>query len=252
MEKHRFSAATIRASLSGCESRTASFPLPPEKPEGAPRFLMHAPHLIYGALSPETLQWAFSLGGSLGFSQSPVSAGISPSGGIGESYKRYEMMRIQGSLRTLVSPFGRDFDIEGGQLVWTLEENCLQRSGLPRVFTFVMLVQKPRADSRVMLMLDIDPQIKSSTFSFPQFWKGKHIYQPMLRQSVDFNLEVGQYFEPVEPGRGFNFATLKSTLEDYVNMPGRLYASRVSGVSFIHVGYSCLLTIGPTDTIARR
>ena len=233
--KFRFSAATIRASLMletghGCgEKRTGkphpSHPSPPSEEEedndnSPPRFLMHAPHLIYGAVSPESLQWAFNLGGSLGMSQAPMSASISPGGGMKESYKRYEMMRIQGSVRTLP---GNSSD--RGQIVWSLEENCLQRSGLPRDFTFVMLVQKP-ADHhrrRVLLMLDIEAEVKGRLFSFP--WKATT--KPLCRRSVDFDREVGQRFEPATPNRGFNFAALKSCLEDYVCMPGRVYASKV-------------------------
>lgn len=224
---HRFRAATIRASVSNKEDPSPK--KQEENPKENPRFLMYAPHLIYGAVSPENLQWAFSLGGSLGVgSQLPVNASFAPAETMSQSYKRFEMLRIQGSVRTLASPRGREFDVEAGQIVWSLEENSLQRSGLPREFTFVMLIQRPRADSDIMLMLDIEPEIRATMGTFPRFWLSRPRYQPRWRRSVDFGQEVGQRFEPMKYGRGFNFAALKSCIEDYVSMPGSTYSSKVS------------------------
>ena len=244
--KYRFTAATIRASLMMMPANNdCSGKIMTSDDDDGPRFLMHAPHVIYGAVSPEKLQWAFSLGGSLGISQMPMSAAISPGRSMKESYKRYEMMRIQGSVRSLVNPLNNNKVVEDGQLVWSLEENCLQRSGLPRDFTFVMLIQKPAAasgekkKSNVMLMLDIEAEVKGSCLlpAFP--WRGRRReYRPLCRRSVDFEYEIGQRFVDsnnnnsstgsYNNNRGFNFAGLKSCLEDYVCMPGRVYASKVS------------------------
>lgn len=218
---HRFMAATIRASVSG--NRKAA----PSNQTQQPRFLMHAPHLIYGAVSPETLQWDFGLAGNLGVSEFPVSASLMPSGGMRGRYRRYEMMRIQGSARTLKSPHGGQFDVESGEIVWSLEENSLQKSGLPREFTFAMLVQKPRAESRVQFSLDIDPVIQSWYGNYPRWWLSLSRYQPVQRKSVDFRREIGQRFEPLQ-GEKFNFATLESSFDEYVHMPGRKYTSGVS------------------------
>ncbi|GFF23739.1 hypothetical protein IFM61606_08927 [Aspergillus udagawae] len=222
---HRFKAATIRASVQGTRHAASSGHYPNGYPPGNPRFLMHAPHLIYGAISPETLQWNYSLSGSLGVVDWPLMASLSPTGGINGRYRRYEMMRIQGSVRTLKSPRGRKFDIEAGEIVWSLEENSLQRSGLPREITFAMLIQKPRADSRIVFSLDIEPTLQSWYGSYPDWWLSLPKYQPLSRRLVDFRSEVGQRFEPVASMKGFNFATLESSFDDYVSMPGKRFAS---------------------------
>ncbi|KAJ5242202.1 uncharacterized protein N7469_000529, partial [Penicillium citrinum] len=226
---HRFKSATIRASVQG-HAQLATDTNPPQnyRPKN-PRILMHAPHLIYGTVSPETMEWTFSLAGSIGVSEAPVSANVIPSGSINSRYRRYEMMRIQGSARTLKSPRGRQFDIEAGEVVWSLEENNLQRSGLPREFTFVMLIEKPSSNSRVKLSLDIDPVIQSWWGSYPSWSLGMPSYRPAKRRDVDFNKEVGQRFEPLDEaeGRGFNFATLVSRFDDYIAMPGRHFSRKM-------------------------
>lgn len=226
---HRFMAANIRASVCGNRKLATS-----GKMQTQPRFLLHAPRLLYGAVSPETLQWRFGLAGSLGVSDFPVSASVMPSGGMRGLYRRYEMMRIQGSARTLKSPLGRQFDVESGEIVWSLEENALQKSGLPREFTFAMLVQKPRAESRVQFSLEIDPIVQSWYGSYPGWWLSLRMYQPVKRRPVDFRQEIGQRFESKSSSssrskRGkFNFATLESSFDDYVHMPGRRFTSGVS------------------------
>lgn len=225
--KHRFKSATIRATIQNSRlgpSTENPYPYPQENP----KFLMHAPHLIYGAVSPETLQWTFSLAGSLGISESPVSASVSPSGTRSASYKIYEMMKIQGSCRTLRSRDGPEFDVEDGEVVWSLSENALQRSGLPREFTFVMLIQKPSADSKITFKLDIDPVIDAWYGNYPAWWINRPSYQPLHKRAVNFRTDFGQRFTPVDDlEKGFNFATLAQSLDDYVNMPGSTYSSNV-------------------------
>lgn len=221
---HRFKAATIRAAVHRSGDK------PARRTRGShPRFLKHAPHLLYGAMSPETLQWNYSLAGSIGVAQLPLMASLSPSGGMNGRYRRYEMMRIQGSARSLASARGgHRVDVEAGAVVWTLEENSLQRSGLPREFTFAVLIQKPRADSRPRLTLDIDPVLQLGCLTYPGWWLALPQYQPAPRRPLDFRAPVGQRFEPVTSARGFNFATLESSFDDYVHMPGRKFSSMVT------------------------
>ncbi|PWY82969.1 hypothetical protein BO70DRAFT_429030 [Aspergillus heteromorphus CBS 117.55] len=222
---HRFKAATIRASIHGTRDQTSSS----SNRTRNPRFLMHAPHLLYGAVSPETLQWNYSLSGSLGVADLPVIASVAPSGGMNGRYKRYEMMRIQGSVRSLKSARGPNFDVEGGEIVWTLEENSLQRSGLPREFTFAVLVAKPRAESRIRLALDIDPVLQCWFTNYPGPLLALPRYKPVRRRPVDFRTEVGQRFEPLTAEKGlFNFAALESSFDDYVYMPGRKFTTGIS------------------------
>ncbi|KAJ5338831.1 hypothetical protein N7452_005559 [Penicillium brevicompactum] len=223
---HRFKSAKIRVSVRGSREYSNSHHHPYGYPPGNPRFLMHAPHLIYGTVSPETMEWTFSLAGSLGVSEMPVSASIIPSGSINSRYRRYEMMRIQGSARTLKSERGPSFDIEAGEIVWSLEENDLQRSGLPREFTFVMLVHKPAADSRVNLSMDIEPVIAAKMGSYPSPMLKLPAFQPLARRGIDFRQEIGQRFEPTSP-RGYNFAELASMFDEYIAMPGRKFSRQM-------------------------
>lgn len=224
---HRFKSATVRATIKGARGINSSSGQPKGVPHGKPRFLMHAPHLIYGTVSPETMEWTFSLAGSLGISETPVSASVIPSGSVNGRYRRYEMMRIQGSARTRKSSRGSEFDIEAGEIFWSLEENNLQRSGLPREFTFVMLIQKPTANSEVELSLEIEPVLQTWYGSYPNWMLGLSAYQPLPRRGVDFSREVGQRFEPTDGDRGFNWAALESSFDDYIAMPGRKFTRQV-------------------------
>lgn len=224
---HRIKSATISVSVHGNRDLSSSKLYPHGYPPGNPRFLMHAPHLIYGSVSPETMEWTFSLAGSLGISEMPVSASVIPSGSLNGRYKRYEMMRIQGSARTLKHPAGREFDVQAGKIVWSMEENNVQRSGLPREFTFVMLVQKPSTNSKISLSIDVDPVIDAMIGSYPSLLLKLPEYQPLPRRGVNFQQEVGQRFEPVDPVRGFNFAELGSMFDEYIAMPGRKFSRQV-------------------------
>ncbi|CAI7653902.1 unnamed protein product [Penicillium glandicola] len=224
---HRIKSATISVSVRENRDLPSSKLYPYGYPPGNPRFLMHAPHLIYGSVSPETMEWTFSLAGSLGISEMPVSASIIPSGSVNGRYKRYEMMRIQGSARTLKNPSGREFDIESGKIVWSMEENNVQRSGLPREFTFVMLIQKPSANSNISLSIDVDPVIDAMIGSYPSLMLKLPEYQPLPRRGINFQQEVGQHFEPVDSVRGFNFAELGSMFDEYIAMPGRKFSRQI-------------------------
>ena len=195
-----------------------------------PKFLRHAPHLLYGSISPETLNWNFNLAGSLGVSQGPASASIQPSYGVKSSYKVYDMMKIQGSVRTLRSWYGHDYDIEDGELVWTLEENSLQKSGLPREFTFVMLLSKGSGgfeeSGDVRLEVEVHPKVTGLLgTSVPKLITNLHQYQPFKKGVLDLDEEIGQVFEPQVKGRGFNFAGISSNFDDFVWLPGNAYST---------------------------
>ena len=224
---HRFKSATVKAAIEGTGERSQSDSPSDEKSSANPRFLMHAPHLIFGTVSPETMEWTFSLAGSLGISETPVSASVIPSGSVNGRYRRYEMMRIQGSARTRKSPLGPEHDVEAGEVFWSLEENTLQRSGLPREFTFVMLIQKATPTSKVKLSLEIDPVLQTWYGSYPSWMLGLAAYQPLKRRGIDFRQEVGQRFAPVDEARGFNFAALVASFDEYIAMPGRKFTRQV-------------------------
>lgn len=79
------------------------------------------------------------------------------------------MMSIQGSIRSMRSPLGPEYDVEDGMAVWTLEENLLQRSGLPREFDFVLLVEKPDDVEDIYLTVDVDAVVESWFGQYPQW-----------------------------------------------------------------------------------
>jgi hypothetical protein len=225
---HRFKSANIRVSVHGDSHPTGN-----EKrnwykpPRSNPRILQHAPELMFGAVSPEHLQWKFSLSSSLGVSQTPLSATINPSGGVTSNYKVFDMMSVQGSLRSIQSPLGVEYDVEDGMAVWTLEENLLQRSGLPREFDFVLLVHKPDDCKKVFLTVDLDAVVSGWLGEYPQWYTNIPKFLPTQDNTLDFNTDIGQRFMPVHKGRGFNFADLEHALEDYVMMPGTVYPTNV-------------------------
>ncbi|KAL4950033.1 hypothetical protein BDW69DRAFT_173040 [Aspergillus filifer] len=203
---------------------------------------MHAPHFLHGAVSPETLQWNYSLAGSLGVAQLPLIASLSPAAGLNGRFNRYEMLRVQGSVRTY-------HGAPASQIVWTLEENTLQRSGLPREFTFAMLVARPGPihERRVELRVEIEPVLQSWIWcgAYPGWWlKLLRRYRASRKRGVDFRGSVGQKFGtgtgtgqggPTEaPGgsvsrRGFNFATLVNSFDEYVSWQGK--KAEVSGIT---------------------
>ena len=224
--RHSHATQTSDERVNGPVVKYGNTPIPPKPTR--PKFLRHAPHLLYGSVSPETLDWNFNVAGSVGISEGPASASIEPSYGKSGRYKVYEMMKIQGSVRTLRSWYGHQYDIEDGELVWTLEENGLQKSGLPREFTFVMLLTKGSSNidqSNVGdLTLDIDIRPKVAGFfgvgSFPEFVMDLPRYRPYQYPPVNLDQEMGQVFEPSKEGRGFNFARLTSQFDDFVFLPG--------------------------------
>lgn len=185
--------------------------------------MKHAPELMFGAVSPESLQWNFSLSSSLGVSQAPVSATVNPSGGMKGSYKVFHMMSVQGSVRSMKSPLGSEFDVEDAMAVWTLEENLLQKSGLPREFDFVMLVHKPDDVKNMYLTVNVDAEVESWFGSYPQWYTNLSRYMPTQDLTLDFNADIGQRFVPAQPGKGFNFGSLPHPLDEYVMMPGTVY-----------------------------
>jgi hypothetical protein len=221
---HRFKSADIKVCVHGDED----YPEQPENrryqpPKSHPRILKHAPELMFGAVSPENLQWNFSLSSSLGVSQAPVTATLNPTGGMRGSYKVFHMMSVQGSIRSQRSPLGPEYDVEDAMAVWTLEENILQRSGLPREFDFVMLVHKPDEVKNVYLTVDVDAEVDSWFGAYPKWYTSLSKYMPTQDFTIDFNADIGQRFLPDQSGRGFNFGSLPHPLDEYVTMPGTVY-----------------------------
>ncbi|KAH7357546.1 hypothetical protein BKA66DRAFT_427716 [Pyrenochaeta sp. MPI-SDFR-AT-0127] len=221
---HRFKSAEIEVRVHGDDDHPAAYEDPRyRRPSSHPRILKHAPELMFGAVSPENLQWNFSLSSSLGVSHAPLAATLNPTGGMNGSYKVFHMMSIQGSIRSKRSPLGPEYDVEDAMAVWTLEENILQRSGLPREFDFVLLVHKPDDVKNMYLTVNVDAEIDAWYGAYPQWYTNLSRYLPTQDLHLDFNADIGQRFLPSQPGRGFNFASLVQPLDEYVTMPGTVY-----------------------------
>lgn len=238
---HRFKSAKIRLSIDlADDSETSLLP---------PKIIKYAPHLISGSVSHETLNWTFNLAGSLGVTQGPANASIQPSEGYSASTTLSKMMRIQGSTRTT------DTGVEDGEVLWTMEENPLQQSGLPREFTFVLLVQDPNGDpDNIDFAIDVEPVIHTWYGRYPEFWQRRRCYQPLYKAPLDFRERIGQrFFSTVEgkadpgavegngtqggvvPGgkgtqtagtasKDYNFANMDCDLDDLVQLPGETYS----------------------------
>lgn len=239
---NRFQAATVTVSIHDDTDYAYTDPprdpahrlsaVGPPKPRQKPRILRFAPHVLFGGVSPETLDWNFKLTGSLGTPPTaPAAASISPSGGIKGSYKMYQMMRIQGSSRTARARYfnGSGYDLEDGEVVWTMEENPLQKSGLPREMTFVMLITKGDVEN-VVFDIDIEPKIAAWYGHYPKWWCNQPKYRAFEKEPMDLDKELGQRFSPCELDGQFNFATLSGTFNDYVSLPGTTYSLTDKGV----------------------
>ncbi|KAF1831593.1 hypothetical protein BDW02DRAFT_43820 [Decorospora gaudefroyi] len=223
-ESHRFKSAEIEVCVHGDDGDPASRERPGYTPPGShPQILKHAPELMFGAVSPENLQWNFSLSSSLGVSQTPVSASLNPKGAVKSSYKVFHMMSIQGSIRSQPSPLGPEYEVDDARAVWTLTENMLQRSGLPREFDFVLLVQKPDDCKNMRLTVNVDADIGAWYGTYPQWYTNLSKYMPTQDCALEFDTDIGQRFLPSHPGQGFNFANLLHSLDEYVTMPGTVY-----------------------------
>ncbi|MCJ1319174.1 hypothetical protein MMC15_004507 [Xylographa vitiligo] len=220
---HRFKAAQIKISvdLADCTDPTIV----------APKIIKYAPHLISGVVSQETLNWTFNLAGSLGITQGPANVSVQPSSGYSASAVLSKMMKIQGSTRT--TPRG----VEDGELVWSMEENPLQKSGLPREFTFVVLVQDPNGDpDNIDFSIEIEPVVNTWYGSYPDFWQRRRCYQPLYKAPLDFRECIGQRFFSKQGGgttpagdasKDYNFADIDGDIDDLVQLPGNTYTTKV-------------------------
>jgi hypothetical protein len=166
------------------------------------------------------------------------------------------MMKIQGSTRCETVAESHIMDrrqIQDRKLVWSMEENDQQGSGLPREFTFVFLVEQPRngekEDRNAFRPLTLGIQIKPCVTGFGLSMIDHHT------QLTEIVGEVGQKFpsdmasapsggddfitqktsngtmstqlmeidgslNPQEKNGLYNFAAMPGSFEDLVEMPG--------------------------------
>ncbi|KAM3081016.1 hypothetical protein ACMFMG_004975 [Clarireedia jacksonii] len=165
------------------------------------RIIKFAPHIAFGRYSTENLHWTFSLGASLGVT-TPLTTTITPSTELDRSKVIGTMLKIQGSTRSVK-------EMQSTKLVWSLEENEQQCTGLPRECTFVFLVEQPVARAPFSLEVAIRPIISHSMDSFK-------LFNEVATRSDISSDEVGQRFS----SNPFNFATMQGQFEDLVELPG--------------------------------
>ncbi|PQE22312.1 hypothetical protein CJF32_00004672 [Rutstroemia sp. NJR-2017a WRK4] len=158
----------------------------PEKEADQPlRIIKFAPHIAFGRYSTENLHWTFSLGASLGVT-TPMTTTITPSTEFDRSKVIGTMLKIQGSTRSVK-------DMESSKLVWSLEENEQQYTGLPREFTFVFLVEQPVARAPFTLQVAIRPVLSQTIDGFK-------LYNEVVTSSHISSDEVGQRYVSTSHG----------------------------------------------------
>jgi hypothetical protein len=128
---HRFQSAIIEVSARSENNESL-------------RFVKFAPHIVYGRISTETLKWTFSLGATVGVTKGPVNVAANPSVAHEKDKVLGTTMKIQGSTRSTPGlGHHKENRIPDTKLVWSIEENDRQMTGLPREFTFVFLIAQP-------------------------------------------------------------------------------------------------------------
>lgn len=195
--KHRFQRAIISIQASD------------DKQHGL-RIVKFAPHIAYGRISTETLHWTFSLSSTIGVTQ-PLTASVTPSTSFDRQKVIDAMLKIQGSAISNNS-------LESSKLVWSLEENQLQATGLPREFTFIFLVECMDRDAALRLAVTIKPVFSKDI--------GNDIlpHEPIVGQWVNLGTnEMGQRFSTTP----FNFATMTGQFEDLIELPGNAVTIKV-------------------------
>lgn len=200
--KHRFQRATIEITAQDDDHQ----PL---------KFVKFAPHLAFGRVSTETLHWTFALSATIGVTQAPVSASVIPSTSFDTQKVIDAMLKIQGSTRIHRT-------VESGKIVWSLEENQQQSTGLPREFTFVFLLERRDPRSDLHLAVSIKPVLTLALGS--EFFEHSVVGGNWVNVG---KAEMGQRFST----KPFNFATMAGQFEDLIELPGKAVRVAVSTVS---------------------
>lgn len=236
------------------------------------RFVKFAPHLVYGRISTESLKWTFSLGATVGVTKSPVSVAINPSMAHQKDKVLGTMMKIQGSTRSTPGLGHHKANrIPDTRLVWSLEENDQQMTGLPREFTFVFLVARPLKAKSVLKgkkhehkqEKDVEAMNAPNKISMPKCLDHATTFTPMhigihVKPHISNVInglpcpgeyeealvadEVGQrlvvehthdadYFDSYAASSYFNFAKMPGNFEDLIELPGNAVTSVEPNVS---------------------
>jgi hypothetical protein len=154
-------------------------------------------------------------GATVGVTTTPATATVNPSTEYDRTTVIGTMLKIQGSSQTA----GK---VPSSKMVWSLEENEQQHTGLPREFTFVFLIEQPVAKAPFTLQLGIKPIFSMNALerAFAHLTGDRHIIQ----QSGVLDQEVGQKLSDSQ----FNFATMQGQFQDLVGLPGIAQSIQVS------------------------
>jgi hypothetical protein len=230
---HRFKSTIIEIT-----ARTENEPL---------RFVKFAPHLAYGRISSENLKWTFQLGATAGITKGPANLSVSGTHGYEKDKVLGTMMKIQGSTRSLdVGDRKRRPDT---RLVWSMEENDQQMTGLPREFTFVFLLARPARSHASRKSAAIEHQKNGHVATSHTAVDPEAIFSPIyigitikprisnimtslttLEHSEETRVEgeVGQKLKAaVNSGGYYNFAKMPGSFEDLIELPGNAISSVV-------------------------
>ncbi|RDL40680.1 uncharacterized protein BP5553_00659 [Venustampulla echinocandica] len=165
---HRFRSAVITITANS-------------SPDGNPiKFLKFAPHLAFGRISSASLKWYFQLAATVGVTRGLSEASLKPSLGYEKDMVVGSMVKIQGSTRSTTpyepfisissssqSPSKARKKLPDTRLVWSLEENPQQESGLPREFTFVFLMERLHSDQKETIKRSFAGNVDGSCLSAP-------------------------------------------------------------------------------------
>ena len=236
------------------------------------RFVKFAPHMAYGRISIETMKWTFSLGATVGVTKGPVNVAVNPSIAHEKDKVLGTMMKIQGSTRSTPGlGHYRSNRIPDTKLVWSIEENDQQMTGLPREFTFVFLVARPLKAESVLKGKKHEIKHEKDTHAidalthsaahkcldhaatYTPMYIGIHV-KPHISNIVNGLPCPGEYEETlladevgqrlaVEHTQGtggidtyaargyYNFAKMPGNFEDLIELPGNAVTSVVSQTS---------------------
>lgn len=165
----RFTSATVTASFASISEDALQRPYQETEDDdlegdggtktlSRPHILRIIPRSIYGNPSPQAISKQWDLKVNLGISEptTGAAAGVTAGFGVGENVSRDARMSIIGSKR---GSRGRQ---DGDDIaVWVLEENSVQRDGIPHSFQVAVVLKWP-AQGGVVAFVDVKTKVEFS------------------------------------------------------------------------------------------
>jgi len=189
------------------------------RPFQALRIVKFAPHTAYGSISTENLKWAFSVNSTIGtVAGAPIGASITPGTSFDKTKVIGSMLKIQGTTRSAGG-------VQSSKLVWSIEENQIQKSGLPREFTFVCLVERKDMSQPLSVGVSIKPSFSNSIASLLNMIEvgGTPVNlgtEPIGQSFVTLDRQDPSVILAESSYENFNFGNIGGSLDDMLQMPG--------------------------------